>query len=218
MKVTHEGSGLTLLNDFKITVASGKADKDRVTLGGAGGFHGGKAGVAQSFTVYVRDTYDNPVASNPADGIAMPIYSDESLATKITECVLTETPGEVGKLTATYTITDTGTYWIGATLRGALIAAAPFKLEIAPAEAPEVTSATVSSSLMRIDAAFDVATDRGAGANLANVGCARYLAADTVSDVGSGAECVWADAKTLSIYFGADATIRRVIPSRSRKT
>ena len=41
-------------------VASGKADKDRVTLGGAGGFHGGKAGVAQSFTVYVRDAYDNP--------------------------------------------------------------------------------------------------------------------------------------------------------------
>ena len=208
LKVTHEGSGLTLLNDFKITVASGKADKDRVTLGGSGGFHGGKAGVAQSFTVYVRDTYDNPVASNPADGIAMPIYSDESLATKITECVLTETPGEVGQLTATYTITDTGTYWMGATLRSALIAAAPFKLEIAPAEAPEVTSATVSSSLMRIDAAFDVATDRGAGANVANVGCARYLAADTVSDVGSGAECVWADAKTLSIYFGADATIR----------
>lgn len=56
---------------------------------------------------------------------------------------------------------------------------------------------------MRIDAAFDVATDRGAGANVANdVGCARYLAADTVVDVGSGAECVWADAKTLSIYFG----------------
>jgi len=209
LKVTHEGSGLTLLNDFKIAVASGKADKDRVTLGGAGGFHGGKAGVAQSFTVYVRDAYDNPVASNPADGIAMPVYSDESLATKITECELTETPGEVGQLTATYTITDTGTYWIGATLRGALIAAAPFKLEIAPAEAPEITSATVSSSLMRIDAAFDVATDRGAGANVANdVGCARYLAADTVVDVGSGAECVWADAKTLSIYFGVNATIR----------
>ena len=211
LKVTHEGSGLTLLNDFKIAVASGKADKDRVTLGGAGGFHGGKAGVAQSFTVYVRDAYDNPVASNPADGIAMPVYSDESLATKITECVLAETPGEVGQLTATYTITDTGTYWIGATLRGALIAAAPFKLEIAPAAAPNITSATVSSSLMRIDAAFDVATDRGAGAgtNVAGVvGCARYLAADTVSDVGSGAECVWANAKTLSIYFGKNATIR----------
>jgi len=151
------------------------------------------------------------VASNPADGIAMPVYSDESLATKITECVLAETPGEVGQLTATYTITDTGTYWIGATLRGALIAAAPFKLEIAPAAAPNITSATVSSSLMRIDAAFDVATDRGAGAgtNVAGVvGCARYLAADTVSDVGSGAECVWANAKTLSIYFGKNATIR----------
>ena len=111
---------MTLLNDFKIAVASGKADKDRVTLGGAGGFHGGKAGVAQSFTVYVRDAYDNPVASNPdADGMAMPVYSDESLLTKITECELTETPGEVGQLTATYTITDTGTYWIGATARRA---------------------------------------------------------------------------------------------------
>ena len=69
---------------------------------------------------------------------------------------------------------------------------------------------------MRIDAAFDVATDRGAGANVATVGCARYLAADTVSDVGSGAECVWADAKTLSIYFAPTPRFARVIPSRSQ--
>jgi len=86
-------------------------------LGGAG-VYGGVAGVAQSLTVYVRDTYDNPVASNPANGVAVPVYSDEALTNEVDTCELIETPGESGQLTATYTLTDTGSYWIAPKVDG----------------------------------------------------------------------------------------------------
>ena len=88
----------------------------------------------------------------------------------------------------------------------------PFTIDVTPADPPYFRNAFFEAHLAGARVNFDRDTDMGNGAFVGIFDCERLVDSTTYALVGKGSRCSWTSARSFSISFGADASVRRGSP------
>jgi len=195
VSIAHS-SGVVVLSSFKATISPGVIAKERV---GATGTILHAAATANSVALVLRD-YHNNVVTNATEATG----GDVALSIPgVNGATVTPTIAAVsgGGFDASFIVPVVGSFNLNALVRTVAATRAPFVLDVARAPAPRLLAARVDVGKMKFDLTFATPADAAPRA------CAAVLTTATTTAVGTGATCAWADDKTLSVYFGPDATL-----------
>ena len=222
------GTGAHYLNGtdvapLQVTVGPGPVSASGCSVLG-GGIVSAIAGQPATFFVRVQDAYNNDIASllPTVDFAGLPVVGDAAIITSANVSTLgfpvanvTYTPFGVGALTV---------YVLAVGASGLLGSGQPYTVDVQPAAAPLISSATLTANLGGMLVTFNTPTDGASAPGSAN--CTSLFPASLLAKMGDVPTCNWQPSfdpdtggvlgyPVLAVNFGVGPTILPKMPDGS---